>query len=74
MDTNAILINGFLLAVGFMAAFISIISFCFMIFYQIRKRVKVNNYVKLIILIGFLVGVILIFISCSRLDFSIFGL
>lgn len=74
MDTNEILINGFLLSVGFMIVLISIISFSFMIMYQVRKKVKVNNYVKFIILIGFIIGIALIFISCSKLDFSIFGL
>ncbi len=74
MNINEILINGFLLTVGFMAILISIISFSFMIMYQVRKKVKVNNYVKLIILIGFIMGIVLVSISYSKLDFSVFGL
>lgn len=73
MDTNKLLIAGFVLTVGAMAVFISIISFGFMIMYQIRKKVKVNNYVKMIILIAFLVGVILVLVAGSRLDLKSFG-
>ena len=50
-----------------------IISFGFMIMYQIRNKVKVNNYVKMIILIAFIIGVILVFVSSSRLDLKSFG-
>jgi len=56
-----------------MAILISIISFGFMIMYQIRNKVKVNNYVKMIILIAFIIGVILVFVSSSRLDLKSFG-
>ncbi|MFQ7119979.1 MAG: hypothetical protein ACLRPW_08305 [Intestinibacter sp.] len=41
--------------------------------YQIRNKVKVNNYVKMIILIAFIIGVILVFVSSSRLDLKSFG-
>ena len=51
MDTNNLLMTGFVLTVGAMAVLISIISFGFMIMYQIRNKVKVNNYVKMIIFI-----------------------
>ena len=50
MDTNNLLMTGFVLTLGAMAILISIISFGFMIMYQIRNKVKVNNYVKMIIL------------------------
>ena len=43
MDTNNLLMTGFVLTVGAMAVLISIISFGFMIMYQIRNKVKVNN-------------------------------
>ena len=68
MDTNNLLMTGFVLTVGAMAILISIISFGFMIMYQIRNKVKVNNYVKMIIFIAFIIGVILVFVSGSRLD------
>lgn len=74
MDTSNLLITGFLLTVGAMAIFISIISFGFMIMYQIRNKVKVNNYVKMIILVGFIIGVILVVVFGSRLDLKAFGL
>ena len=66
MDTNNLLMTGFVLTLGAMAILISIISFGFMIMYQIRNKVKVNNYVKII-------GVILVFVSSSRLDLKSFG-
>ena len=65
--------TGFVLTLGAMAILISIISFGFMIMYQIRNKVKVNNYVKMIILIAFIIGVILVFVSGSRLDLKSFG-
>ena len=73
MDTNNLLMTGFVLTVGAMAVLISIISFGFMIMYQIRNKVKVNNYVKMIILIAFIIGVILVFVSSSRLDLKSLG-
>ena len=73
MDTNNLLMTGFVLTVGAMAILISIISFGFMIMYQIRNKVKVNNYVKMIILIAFIIGVILVFVSSSRLDLKSLG-
>ncbi len=74
MDTSNLLITGFLLTLGAMAIFISIISFGFMIMYQIRNKVKVNNYVKMMILVGFIIGVILVVVFGSRLDLKAFGL
>ena len=73
MDTNNLLMTGFVLTLGAMAILISIISFGFMIMYQIRNKVKVNNYVKMIILIAFINGVILVFVSGSRLDLKSLG-
>lgn len=73
MDTNNLLMTGFVLTLGAMAILISIISFGFMIMYQIRNKVKVNNYVKMIIFIAFLIGVILVFVSGSRLDLKSLG-
>lgn len=73
MDTNNLLMTGFVLTLGAMAILISIISFGFMIMYQIRNKVKVNNYVKMIILIAFIMGVILVFVSGSRLDLKSLG-
>ena len=73
MDTNNLLMTGFVLTLGAMAILISIISFGFMIMYQIRNKVKVNNYVKMIILIAFIIGVVLVFVSSSRLDLKSFG-
>ena len=73
MDTNNLLMTGFVLTVGAMAVLISIISFGFMIMYQIRNKVKVNNYVKMIILRAFIIGIILVFVSSSRLDLKSFG-
>ena len=73
MDTNILLMTGFVLTLGAMAILISIVSFGFMIMYQIRNKVKVNNYVKMIILIAFIIGVILVFVSSSRLDLKSFG-
>ena len=65
--------TGFVLTLGAMAILISIISFGFMIMYQIRNKVKVNNYVKMIIFIAFIIGVILVFVSGSRLDLKSLG-
>ncbi|MFR5365657.1 hypothetical protein [Intestinibacter bartlettii] len=73
MDTNNLLMTGFVLTLGAMAILISIISFGFMIMYQIRNKVKVNNYVKMIIFIAFIIGVILVFVSGSRLDLKSLG-
>ena len=73
MDTNNLLMTGFVLTLGAMAILISIISFGFMIMYQIRNKVKVNNYVNMIILIAFIIGVILVFVSSSRLDLKSLG-
>ena len=73
MDTNNLLMTGFVLTVGAMAVLISIISFGFMIMYQIRNKVKVNNYVKMIIFIAFIIVVILVFVSGSRLDLKSLG-
>lgn len=73
MDTNNLLMTGFVLTAGAMAVLISIISFGFMIMYQIRNKVKVNNYVKMIIFIAFIIGVILVFVSGSRLDLKSLG-
>ena len=73
MDTNNLLMTGFVLTLGAMAILISIISFGFMIMYQIRNKVKVNNDVKMIIFIAFIIGVILVFVSGSRLDLKSLG-
>lgn len=70
---DGLLITGFVLTVGVMAIFISIISFVFMIMYQLRKKVKVNNYVKLIILVAFIIGLVLVFVSYIRLDLKSLG-
>ncbi|MDY4573772.1 MAG: hypothetical protein SPD90_01805 [Intestinibacter sp.] len=70
---DGLLITAFVLTVGVMAIFISIISFVFMIMYQLRKKVKVNNYVKLIILVAFIIGLVLVFVSYSRLDLKSLG-
>lgn len=73
MDTNNLLMIGFMLTVGAMAILISIISFGFMIMYQIRNKVKVNNYVKMIIFVAFVIGIVLVFVSGSRLDLKSLG-
>ena len=73
MDANNLLMTGFVLTVGAMAILISIISFGFMIMYQIRNKVKVNNYVKMIILIAFIIGVVLVLVSASKLDLKPLG-
>ena len=73
MDANNLLMTGFVLTVGAMAILISIISFGFMIMYQVRNKVKVNNYVKMIILIAFIIGVVLVLVSDSKLDLKSLG-
>lgn len=73
MDANNLLMTGFALTVGAMAILISIISFGFMIMYQVRNKVKVNNYVKMIILIAFIIGVVLVLVSASKLDLKSLG-
>ena len=73
MDANNLLMTGFVLTVGAMAILISIISFGFMIMYQVRNKVKVNNYVKMIILIAFIIGVVLVRVSASKLDLKSLG-
>lgn len=73
MDVNNLLMTGFVLTVGAMAILISIISFGFMIMYQVRNKVKVNNYVKMIILIAFIIGVVLVLVSASKLDLKSLG-
>ena len=44
-----------------------------MIMYQVRNKVKVNNYVKMIILIAFIIGVVLVLVSASKLDLKSLG-
>ena len=73
MDANNLLMTGFVLTVGAMAILISIISFGFMIMYPVRNKVKVNNYVKMIILIAFIIGVVLVLVSASKLDLKSLG-
>ena len=73
MDANNLLMTGFVLTVGAMAILISIISFGFMIMYQVRNKVKVNNYVKMIILIAFIIGGVLVLVSASELDLKSLG-
>ena len=73
MDANNLLMTGFVLTVGAMAILISIISFGFMIMYQVRNKVKVNNYVKMIILIAFIIGAVLVLVSASKLDLKSLG-
>ena len=73
MDANNLLMTGFVLTVGAMAILISIISFGFMIMYQVRNKVKVNNYVKMIILIAFIIGVVFVLVSASKLDLKSLG-
>ena len=73
MDANYLLMTWFVLTVGAMAILISIISFGFMIMYQVRNKVKVNNYVKMIILIAFIIGVVLVLVSASKLDLKSLG-
>lgn len=73
MDANNLLMTGFVLTVGAMAILISIISFGFMIMYQVRNKVKVNNYLKMIILIAFIIGVVLVLVSASKLDLKSLG-
>ena len=73
MDANNLLMTGVVLTVGAMAILISIISFGFMIMYQVRNKVKVNNYVKMIILIAFIIGVVLVLVSASKLDLKSLG-
>ena len=73
MDANNLLMTGFVLTVGAMAILISIISFGFMIMYQVRNKVKVNNYVKMIIFIAFIIGVVLVLVSASKLDLKSLG-
>ena len=73
MDANNLLMTGFVLTVGAMAILISIISFGFMIMYQVRNKDKVNNYVKMIILIAFIIGVVLVLVSASKLDLKSLG-
>ena len=73
MDANNLLMTGFVITVGAMAILISIISFGFMIMYQVRNKVKVNNYVKMIILIAFIIGVVLVLVSASKLDLKSLG-
>lgn len=41
--------------------------------YQVRNKVKVNNYVKMIILIAFIIGVVLVLVSASKLDLKSLG-
>ena len=41
--------------------------------YQVRNKVKVNNYVKMIILIAFIMGVVLVLVSASKLDLKSLG-
>lgn len=73
MDTNSLMITAFFMTVGAMAILISIISFGFMIIYQVKNKVKVNNYVKFMILIAFIIGVVLVLVLGSNLNLKLFG-
>ena len=61
------------LTVGVMMILIGLVSFAFMIVYQLKQKVKVNNYVKLMIMAAFIIGVLLIVVSYSRLDLKVLG-
>lgn len=68
-----LMMAGFGLTVGVMMILIGLVSFAFMIVYQLKQKVKVNNYVKLMIMAAFIIGVLLIVVSYSRLDLKVLG-
>lgn len=68
-----LMMAGFGLTVGVMMILIGLVSFSFMIVYQLKQKVKVNNYVKLMIMAAFIIGVLLIVVSYSRLDLKVLG-
>ena len=71
MDT--LMMAGFGLTVGVMVILICMVSFAFMIVYQLKQKVKVNQYVKIMIVVGFVIGALLIVVSYRGLDLKALG-
>ena len=68
-----LMMAGFGLTVGVMVILICMVSFAFMIVYQLKQNVKVNQYVKIMIVVGFVIGALLIVVSYRGLDLKALG-
>lgn len=68
-----LMMAGFGLTVGVMVILICMVSFAFMIVYQLKQKVKVNQYVKIMIVVGFVIGALLIVVSYRGLDLKVLG-
>ena len=68
-----LMMAGFRLTVGVMVILICMVSFAFMIVYQLKQKVKVNQYVKIMIVVGFVIGALLIVVSYRGLDLKALG-
>ena len=68
-----LMMAGFGLTVGVMVILICMVSFAFMIVYQLKQKVKVNQYVKIMIVVGFVIGAFLIVLSYRGLDLKALG-
>lgn len=68
-----LMMAGFGLTVGVMVILICMVSFAFMIVYQLKQKVKVNQYVKIMIVVGFVIGALLIVVSYRGLDLKALG-
>ena len=68
-----LMMAGFGLTVGVMVILICMVSFAFMIVYQLKQKVKVNQYVKIMIVVGFVIGALLIVVSYRGLYLKALG-
>ncbi|MCI6738933.1 MAG: hypothetical protein MR593_12530 [Intestinibacter sp.] len=68
-----LMMAGFGLTVGVMVILICMVSFAFMIVYKLKQKVKVNQYVKIMIVVGFVIGALLIVVSYRGLDLKALG-
>ena len=68
-----LMMAGFGLTVGVMVILICMVSFAFMIVYQFKQKVKVKQYVKIMIVVGFVIGALLIVVSYRGLDLKALG-
>lgn len=73
MSQQELLITAFAMTVGIMTVFISVAAFVYIIKYQIKRNVKVNIYVKRVVLVAFILGIIVFLISAQNLDLKSLG-
>ena len=68
-----LMMAGFGLTVGVIVILICMVSLAFLIVFQLKQKVKVNQYVKIMIVVGFVIGALLIVVSYRGLDLKALG-